>query len=340
MPDDLDAASVFGGETPDANVSAAGDDHEARKPAVSSAALRAQIEAIEATLADLTNTAALAGLASYGAPDNLALRHDVDAAMAALQSANGELERLRLALPAAEQQEAANAGASAAAERQRAKDRLLRERDRLQRLADIEAAKGCDAYEALPAAEAELADLEHQRQNQQVAVDVLLDRFHNASDHNLEYTAQVAAIDAQIAAFPVTAEEVAADEAAQQVARDAEAAERLADLTAETDRQLREIYANELIEVPAPYTRTGASWATGRPGEMARMPRHRVAAHERDMAEAVAWIGRQEAERLERARREEQRQERNRAITLRDNDEPTAADFLAAQKFNRENGGV
>jgi hypothetical protein len=238
-------------------------------PAVSSAALREQVAAIEATLPALTDAAAAAGLASYGAPDNLALRHDADAAMAALQSANGELERLRLALPAAEQNEAADAETRATAERQRQKDRLIRDRDRLFTLADAEYTKYEVAVGELPDAEAKLADLEHQRQNQQVVVDVLIERRDNAVDHCCEYTEQVAALDAQIADFPVTAAEVDAKEAAERAAREAEAAERLRILEEQTDRELREIHAAaalahdaELVPV-TPFRMAPGGWPPG-----------------------------------------------------------------------------
>ena len=169
---------------------------------------------------------------------------------------------------------------------------------------------------------------------------MLIERRDNAVDHCCEYTEQGAALDAQIAAFPVTAAEVEAKEAARLAAEQAEAAERLRQLTEETDNQLIEIYDNAVVEVSAPYHRHGGGWATCSPGETIRLPRHRVAAHERDMAEAVAWIGRQEDERLERARREEERFDRNRKLDQRD-DEPTAAEIMAAAKaYNVAHGGV
>jgi chemotaxis protein histidine kinase CheA len=233
---------------------------------ISSADLRAQIAAIEASFADLHDAVSRKALAAYAKPDDADARREADQALASLRDANDRLQQLNAAAELAERHEAAEAETLATAERQKAKDRLLRDRGRLQRLAEAEAEKGCDAYEALPAAEAKLGDLERQWRDQQVVVDVLLDRFHNASDHNLEYAEQVAALDAQIADFPVTAADVAAKEAAQWAARDAEAAERLADLTAETDRQLREIaaahqlaYDSELVPV-TPFRMAPGGW--------------------------------------------------------------------------------
>ena len=281
----------------------------------------------------------LTALAAYAKPDDADARREANQALASLRDASDRLQQMNAAAALAEQQEAATAETLATAERHRQKDRLIRDRDRLQRLADIEAEKGCDAYEALPAAEAKLADLERQWRDQQVVVDVLLDRFHNASDHNLEYAEQVAALDAQIAAFPVTAADVAAHEADEQAARDAARAARLAKLTEETDQQLRDLYDNEVVETPAP--------ARERPrlghlpaGETIRLPRHRVASHERDMAEAVAWLDRQEKERLDRARRQDELFERNLKIA-RGDDEPTAAEIMAtAKSYNIAHGGV
>ena len=307
---------------------------------VSSADLRRQIAAIEASLPGLHDAVSLTALATYAKPDDADARREADQALASLRDASDRLQQMNAAAALAEQQEAATAETLATAERHRQKDRLIRDRDRLQRLADIEAEKGCDAYEALPAAEAKLADLERQWRDQQVVVDVLLDRFHNASDHNLEYAEQVAALDAQIAAFPVTAADVAAHEADEQAARDAARAARLAKLTEETDQQLRDLYDNEVVETPAPYTRNGPGWATCRPGETIRLPRHRVASHERDMAEAVAWLDHQEKERLDRARRQDELFERNLKIA-RGDDEPTAAEIMAtAKSYNIAHGGV
>jgi hypothetical protein len=307
---------------------------------ISSADLRRQIATAEASIPALTDAAAAAGLASYGAPGDAALRHAADTAMSALQAAQDELTRLRIALPAAEQNEAANAETRATADRQRQKDKLIREQDRVFVQWNKETDYIDEKSSALDAAIGDRDELIRLLDTAEIKVSVLLENIASANHRRDGLADEHLDLEERIAATPVTTEEVEAHEAREQVAREAEAAEKLRLLNEATDRELIESYDNAIVEVSAPYTRNGAGWATCRNGEMARMPRHRVATHERDMAEAVAWIGRQEDERLERARRQDELFERNRKLDQRDNDEPTVADFLAAQKFNRENGGV
>jgi hypothetical protein len=259
--------------------------------------------------------------------------------MSALQAAQQELTRLRIALPAAEQQEAATAETLATTQRQKAKDRLIREQDCVFVQWNKETDYIDEKSSALDAAIGDRDELRRLLDTAEIKVSVLLENIASANHRRDGLADEHLDLEERIAATPVTTEEVEAHEAREQAARDAARAARLAKLTEETDQQLRDLYDNEVVETPAPYTRNGASWATCRPGETIRLPRHRVATHERDMAEAVAWIDRQEDEFQARQRREEQRQERNRKIDQRD--EPTAAEIMAAAKaYNVAHGGV
>ena len=175
--------------------------------------IRAEIAGVETTLAGLHDAVSHTALAAYGAPGDTDLRRDADQALASLREANDRLQQLRAAADLVERQEADRIEAEATAERQRAKDRLIRDRDRLQKLADEEQAKHDAAAEKLPAAQAEVADLDRRWRNATVAVEVLLEQRDNAAVHTDELLNQVEAIEQEIADFPVTAAEVEAAEA-------------------------------------------------------------------------------------------------------------------------------
>lgn len=134
--------------------------HDVAPSSCSSAALRRQIEATEVAIPGLHDVVSRTALASYSRPDDADARREADQALASLRDASDRLQQLNAAAELAERHEAANAETLATAERQRQKDRLLRERDRLFTLADAEYTKYEAAVGELPDAEAKLADLE------------------------------------------------------------------------------------------------------------------------------------------------------------------------------------
>ncbi len=221
--------------------------------------------------------------------------------MAALQKAQRELDRLRLALAFAERQEAEQAAAAAEAiaqaERQKARDKLVRERDRLRSLAEAEHAKSEAAEAKLPSAAANLDELARQWQNQKVAIDMLTDQRDNAAGHAAEFQAQVNALEQQIAASPVTAAEMAAAAEQAEQAAAAQAAANLAVFEADTARRLQEAIDAQIIDAPEAFEpepslfggiRAGR-WHKAPKGKTIRIARKDLPAHQARMAAAAAW---------------------------------------------------
>jgi hypothetical protein len=266
MPDDenLDPARVLGRATPAVNV-ADSPSVPAQKP-VSSAGLREQIATAEASLPALTDAAAAAGLASYGAPGDVDLRATADTAMSALQAAQDELTRLRIALPAAEQQEAASGRAAADAKLMAAYQRQVEKCEKAQAAAEKASDFEFEARQNLAVEQRALDWYGEQWLEQNAAVEKLTKRLDDLEWVAGERWEKVEKLDAELAALPRSMTDVEAAEAAQRAARDAAAAERLRQLTAETDRELREIaaahqlaYDNELVPV-TPFRMFPGSW--------------------------------------------------------------------------------
>lgn len=216
---------------------------------VPSAAIRSEIGQLEGTLAALHDMVSRTALATYAAPNDADLRREADQALASLRDANDRLQQLRGAVSLAEQQEADQQAAAAQADRQKAKDRLIRERDRLRSLAEVEYDKSLAAGEKLPDAEAELDELARQWGNQKIAVEVLIEQRDNASGHACEYLEQADALDQEIEAMPVTPAEVAALEEAQRAAEQAAADEARRQFDEDTAAELARIAGAQMIEV-------------------------------------------------------------------------------------------
>lgn len=223
--------------------------------------IRLDIAALEAALAGLHDAVSQTALAAYASPDDADLRQEADQALASLRDAADRLQQLKAALALSERQAAAAAEQAHQAKRQSARDRLLKQRDQILAAADKEAEKFQAAVADLVAAEDTSADLEIEQadltrrwNDLKVKIEVLNERRDNASAHHLEATEAADVIDARIAADLLTDEDVADHEArlAAENASLADAAGRamtLAELEAESDRQLREAHDSERIEV-------------------------------------------------------------------------------------------
>ena len=226
--------------------------------------IRSDLAALEAAIAGLHDEVSRTALAAYAAPDDADLRREADQALASLRDATDRLQQLNAAAALAERQEQDAAERKHIEARQKARDRLIRERDQILANAEKEAEKFQTAEAELVATEdtraeleAEQADLARRWKDLLVKIDVLNDRRDNASSHHLEAVEAADAIDARLAADLLTDEDVAAENARQTAtqAEDrarqtaADEAARLAELLAENDRLIREAYDGELIEV-------------------------------------------------------------------------------------------
>ncbi|HEV8032029.1 MAG TPA: hypothetical protein VGP42_13515 [Stellaceae bacterium] len=186
---------------------------------------------------------------SYGNPSDHDARLAADEAMAALQSAQRELDRLRIALPAAEQQDAAATAAAAQAERQRAKDKLIAEHDRIAdrylKLVD----KIAEDQAVLDTAELEADVIADQWRDANIKVDVYRERVGNDTRRLDALADQHAALGQEIAALPITAAEVAAVEQAQREAQQAAADEVRRRFDEDAAAELARIAGAQMVDV-------------------------------------------------------------------------------------------
>lgn len=222
---------------------------ETSPSSAASASLRAQIAEIEAALPGLTDIAATAGARSYGSPDDTGLRQAADQAMAALQAAQQELDRLRIALPAASAAEADAAEAIATAKRQREKDGLVRGLDRIFARWSAET----DAQEVdqakLTDEDAALVEAERVWQDATLRVEVRRERIASRQNRIGDLADQHLDLEQRIAAFPVTVAEIQAAEAARLAAEAAELAAAQRRFDEATAAELARLADAEMVEV-------------------------------------------------------------------------------------------
>jgi DNA repair exonuclease SbcCD ATPase subunit len=179
---------------------------EALPPAISSAELRRQATETERTISALHDAVSRTALASCGAPDDADLRRDADQALAILRDASDRLQQLTAAAELAERQEAEHATALATAARQREKDKLVRQQNRIEAKWDNEN----EALEVdrtkLAEETAALAEAERAFRDATLRVEVRQERIANRQARLYALSDQHLALDEQITAFPVTAQ--------------------------------------------------------------------------------------------------------------------------------------
>ncbi len=211
--------------------------------------IRAEIADLETAAAGLHDAVSRAALASYAAPDDANLRREADQALASLRDASDRLQQLRGAVSLAEQQEDAATVALAQAERQKAKDRLIRDRDLVaDRDLKIES-KIAEDQAILDTAELEADVFADQWRNVNVKVEVYRERVGNDTRRLDALAEQHDALDAEISALPVTAEEVAAVEQAARAAEQAQRDEAQRLFDEDTSTKLARIAGEQMVQV-------------------------------------------------------------------------------------------
>jgi hypothetical protein len=308
--------------------------------------IRADIAALETEAGALHEAVSRTALAAYSSPSDADLRFAADMALATLRDATTRLEQLRAAADLVERQEAEAVEQARQAERDAARDKLVKEHDRLTALADKEyekftraetaikdATERRDELESLIATTARLIGdrpqtdaileahgalfrLEQQLSNFETAIEVETERRDNASDHHLTYEEQAAALAARLAADLLTDEDVASHQAAvaEAAAREDEA-RRIAEVGRAKIADDMERYLDE--QVPVEPTRVlsdvpGIGWRSDG-GLVIAVPRRdldRLAAEkQRCEDEEAARAAQLAADDAARAAREKQRQD-------------------------------
>jgi chromosome segregation ATPase len=208
-----------------------------------------ELAAAEAGLSEARQDHARASLAAVSAPDDAEAADRAQAALAALRAAEDRVANLSAAAELAREQADQAAEEAAQAERQRQKDRLVAERDRVAAQWSKEQDKINADQAVLDEAGAERDWHQKQLQHVNVKISVYTDRIANAEARADELVEHHAGLEQQIADFPVTADELADRAEAAHRSADTEAAERLAEMQAASDAEIVERYDGEMVEV-------------------------------------------------------------------------------------------
>jgi hypothetical protein len=282
------------------------DDPAALDPSSAVAAIRADAAVVEASIAGLHDAVSRTALAAYADPGNADLRREADQALASLRDASDRLQQLTAAAGLAERQAAEQAAALRLAEHQKARDKVVARWEKAIAKAKAAGLKRQDEEQKLPDAKAALDDAQRQLNNAQIRVDVIEERIASFQSREDAAWNEAAAAEQTLHEFdnPVIPP-TAADELARIAA---EHAARIAAMEAETDRQLREAYDNEIVPVePTRVPHAGGDGWRYEGGKVVAVPRRDLDR----LADEKARAEEQDAARYRAAQEEAQHPARN-----------------------------
>lgn len=241
-------------------------------PAVSSADIHDQAAQLEVDIPALRDALSRAALAAYAEPGNAELRRDADQCLAFLRDASDRLQQLHAAAELAEQQEADYADQLDRLKRRQAKDKLSRKRDQLAARRDKEAAYHADEHAKLDQAETDREAANRALEKLTILIDVQEQCLASSARRSAELETELAALDAILADFPLSAvEEIALRERQVREAEERARTEEQARLAAEA-----EAYQNEVVSVRARWEHDRRTGKIVPSQAMHDMPRRKV----------------------------------------------------------------